>query len=117
MYMGEGGRVMVEELCYKTDGLGFETRRSHSILYQFIYEFLAAKPEVRVRFPALPDFLSSSGSGTVCVHHISYIQVCVHHISYIKYAFITFRIYKYAFITFRILSMRSSHFVYISMRS
>jgi hypothetical protein len=27
-------------------------------------DFLAANPEVRVRFPALPDFLSSSGSGT-----------------------------------------------------
>jgi hypothetical protein len=27
-------------------------------------EFLAANPEVRVRFPALPDFLSSNGSGT-----------------------------------------------------
>jgi hypothetical protein len=26
--------------------------------------FLAADPEVRVRFPALPDFLRSSGSGT-----------------------------------------------------
>jgi hypothetical protein len=29
-----------------------------------VTEFLAANPEVRVRFPALPDFLSSSGSGT-----------------------------------------------------
>jgi hypothetical protein len=27
-------------------------------------EFLTADPEVRVRFPALPDFLRSSGSGT-----------------------------------------------------
>jgi hypothetical protein len=27
-------------------------------------EFLAADIEVRVRFPALPDFLLSSGSGT-----------------------------------------------------
>jgi hypothetical protein len=27
-------------------------------------EFLATYPEVRVRFPALPDFLISSGSGT-----------------------------------------------------
>jgi hypothetical protein len=27
-------------------------------------EFLATDPEVRVRFPVLPDFLSSSGSGT-----------------------------------------------------
>jgi hypothetical protein len=27
-------------------------------------EFLATDPEVRVRFPALPDFLRSSGSGT-----------------------------------------------------
>jgi hypothetical protein len=26
--------------------------------------FLATDPEVRVRFPALPDFLRSSGSGT-----------------------------------------------------
>jgi hypothetical protein len=28
-------------------------------------EFLATDPEVRVRFPSLPDFLRSSGSGTV----------------------------------------------------
>jgi hypothetical protein len=27
-------------------------------------EFLATDPEVRLRFPALPDFLRSSGSGT-----------------------------------------------------
>jgi hypothetical protein len=27
-------------------------------------QFLAADPEVRVLFPALPDFLRSSGSGT-----------------------------------------------------
>jgi hypothetical protein len=27
-------------------------------------EFLATDPEVRVRFPALPDFLRRSGSGT-----------------------------------------------------
>jgi hypothetical protein len=27
-------------------------------------EFLATDPEVRVRFPSLPDFLRSSGSGT-----------------------------------------------------
>jgi hypothetical protein len=27
-------------------------------------EFLATDPEVRVRSPALPDFLRSSGSGT-----------------------------------------------------
>jgi hypothetical protein len=27
-------------------------------------EFLATDPEARVRFPALPNFLRSSGSGT-----------------------------------------------------
>jgi hypothetical protein len=27
-------------------------------------DFLATEPEVRVRFPAIPDFLRSSGSGT-----------------------------------------------------
>jgi hypothetical protein len=27
-------------------------------------EFLATDPEIRVRFPALPDFLRNSGSGT-----------------------------------------------------
>jgi hypothetical protein len=32
--------------------------------YSVVTEFLAANPEVRVRFPAPPDFLSSSGSGT-----------------------------------------------------
>jgi hypothetical protein len=28
------------------------------------HEILAADPEVRVRFPALPDYLRSTGSGT-----------------------------------------------------
>jgi hypothetical protein len=31
-------------------------------------EFLATDPEFRVRFPALPDFLRSSGSGTGSTH-------------------------------------------------
>jgi hypothetical protein len=30
----------------------------------WLSEFLATDPEVLFRFPALPDFLSSSGSGT-----------------------------------------------------
>jgi hypothetical protein len=29
-----------------------------------VFEFLATDPEVRVRFPALPDFLRSGGPGT-----------------------------------------------------
>jgi hypothetical protein len=33
-----------------------------SVVYWSV--FLATDPEVRVRFPALPDFLTSSGSGT-----------------------------------------------------
>jgi hypothetical protein len=33
-----------------------------SVVYRS--EFLATDPQVRVRFPALPDFLGSSGSGT-----------------------------------------------------
>jgi hypothetical protein len=35
-------------------------------------EFLAADPEVRIRFPALPDFVRSSGSGTGCTHAREY---------------------------------------------
>jgi hypothetical protein len=34
------------------------------LLWSSGQEFLAADPEVLVRFPALPDFLRSSGSGT-----------------------------------------------------
>jgi hypothetical protein len=34
------------------------------MLYRRMSEFLATDPEVRVRFPALPHFLRSSGSGT-----------------------------------------------------
>jgi hypothetical protein len=30
----------------------------------FVVYFLATDPEARVRFPTLPDFLRSSGSGT-----------------------------------------------------
>jgi hypothetical protein len=37
-------------------------RMAASVVYSS--EFLATDPEVRVRFPALPDFLRSSGSGT-----------------------------------------------------
>jgi hypothetical protein len=37
-------------------------------------EFLATDLEVRVRFPALPDFLRSSGSGTG-VHSASSVQL------------------------------------------
>jgi hypothetical protein len=32
--------------------------------YGLEVEFLATDPEVRVRFPSLPDFLRSTGSGT-----------------------------------------------------
>jgi hypothetical protein len=35
-------------------------------------EFLATDPEVRVRFPELPDFLRSSGSGTGSIHPREY---------------------------------------------
>jgi hypothetical protein len=42
--------------------LSNEFPQSASVVYWS--EFLAADPEVRVRFPALPDFLRSSGSGT-----------------------------------------------------
>jgi hypothetical protein len=35
-------------------------------------DFLATDPEVRVRFPALADFLSSSGSGTGCTQPCEY---------------------------------------------
>jgi hypothetical protein len=36
--------------------------RTASVVY--LAEFLAVDPEIRVRFPALPDFLRSCGSGT-----------------------------------------------------
>jgi hypothetical protein len=36
--------------------------RTASVVYWI--EFLAVDPEVRVRIPALPDFVRSSGSGT-----------------------------------------------------
>jgi hypothetical protein len=35
-------------------------------------EFLATDPVVRVRFPALPDFQGSSGSGTGPTHPREY---------------------------------------------
>jgi hypothetical protein len=35
-------------------------------------EFLATDPEARVLFPALPDFLRSSGSGTESTLHREY---------------------------------------------
>jgi hypothetical protein len=41
--------------------LGFEPVFSHM---GFLVDKVATDPEVRVRFPALPDFLRSSGSGT-----------------------------------------------------
>jgi hypothetical protein len=46
--------------------LTVNTRASKIVKEHFIWwlEFLAADPEVLVRFPALPDFLRSSGSGT-----------------------------------------------------
>jgi hypothetical protein len=37
-------------------------------------EFLATDPEVRVRFPVLPDFLRSSGSGTGPLSLVSTIE-------------------------------------------
>jgi hypothetical protein len=37
-------------------------RETVSVVYWS--EFLATYPEIRVRFPALPDFLRSIGSGT-----------------------------------------------------
>jgi hypothetical protein len=39
-----------------------------------VVEFLATYPEVRVRFPALPDFLRSSGSGTVSTRLVGTIE-------------------------------------------
>jgi hypothetical protein len=37
-----------------------------------VVRYLATAPEVRVRFPALPDFLRSSGSGTGFTHPREY---------------------------------------------
>jgi hypothetical protein len=38
-------------------------------------EFLATEPEVRVHFPALPDFLRCSGSGTGSIFPRKYNRV------------------------------------------
>jgi hypothetical protein len=35
-------------------------------------EFLAADPEVRLRFPVLPDFMRSIGSGTGSTQPLEY---------------------------------------------
>jgi hypothetical protein len=42
--------------------LASEERLTASVIYWT--EFLATDPDVRVRFPALPDFLRGRGSGT-----------------------------------------------------
>jgi hypothetical protein len=48
--------VRTEFICY--------VEESRPPLWSSGQEFLATDPEARVRFPALPDFLRSSESGT-----------------------------------------------------
>jgi hypothetical protein len=50
----------------------FSTQMLQTASVVYWAEFLATDPEVLVRFPALPDFLSSSGSGTGSTQHREY---------------------------------------------
>jgi hypothetical protein len=43
-----------------------QVKKTNYVTVVYWLEFLATDPEVRVLFPALPDFLRSSGSGTGC---------------------------------------------------
>jgi hypothetical protein len=82
---GDGARcsVVVEALCYKQEGRRFCVSLCHCIFSIYVIvpdrlrglvvsEFEATEPEVRIRFPALPDFLRSSGSGTGCTQPRKY---------------------------------------------
>jgi hypothetical protein len=42
------------------------------LMLKLMVEFLVTDPEVRVRFPALPDFPRSSGSGTASTQPLEY---------------------------------------------
>jgi hypothetical protein len=52
------------ELCEVLISKAISTEICVFFLMNYSSEFPATDPEVRVRFPALPDFLRSSGSGT-----------------------------------------------------
>jgi hypothetical protein len=79
----DGGDTFLRNICSHTDytalypkrgqhsrsflAFSFREYRSAGVMTTSVVEwseFLAADPEVRVRFPALPDFLRSSESGT-----------------------------------------------------
>jgi hypothetical protein len=49
-------------------------RRFVSLMVVYWSEFLATDPEVRVLFPALPDFLRSSGIGMGSTQHLNTIK-------------------------------------------
>jgi hypothetical protein len=67
--------VSITELAvFRTSKMGhLSDQELHALCLAFLFlerlcglvsEYLATDPEVQVRFPALPDFLRSSGSGT-----------------------------------------------------
>jgi hypothetical protein len=60
------GKSWLGELLIYQVSPGFNSHTECNPTASVIYwsQFLATDPEVRVRFPALPDFLRSSGSGT-----------------------------------------------------
>jgi hypothetical protein len=56
-----GPTIRSYELCASGDVISLSIPTASVVKWS---EFLATDPEVRVRFPALPDFLRGSGSGT-----------------------------------------------------
>jgi hypothetical protein len=50
---------------YFKQHMGFKSKRTFKLISSLVQwsEFLATDPGVRVRLPALPEFLRSSGSG------------------------------------------------------
>jgi hypothetical protein len=59
--------VTAKRICVNTNEGMWGVLQQSSLYKDFTplwSKFLATDPEVRIRFPALPDFLRSSGSGT-----------------------------------------------------
>jgi hypothetical protein len=50
----------------------YDLRDTGGVSVVYWSEFLATDPEVQVRFPALPDFLVSSGSETASTQPLQY---------------------------------------------
>jgi hypothetical protein len=49
---------------HNTFSIVLSDRKKVNVLVSVLSEFLTKDPEIRVQFPALPDFLRSSRSGT-----------------------------------------------------